>query len=311
MEKVIEWLLEDNNPAVKFNIRKYILSENSHKDFKNIEKQILLNPPVKSILELQNKEGWWFEDSYFFNPLYKNTFWQLYFLSLLGVTRNVRSVDKAVRLVVKNMQSDKGSFPSSKKYKGNLICMQGIALEMLIRLGYLEEDFTKKLIYFINDIVYRNDFRCNYRQQLKCPWGAVKIIKAFNLINKENRTDTVKRTINKSTKFLLGHNIVEAKYPRKKSRSGQWFIFGFPRGFQSDILELTSALVDAGCSPTNPNLKSALKYIADKRLADGTWKMEFSLNGRMLVDIEKKNKSSKWLTFIALKTLLKSGYLKL
>jgi hypothetical protein len=311
MDGVIEWLLEDNNPAVKFYTRKYILSEiNCNDSGDNIEKQIISSEPVKSILNLQHPEGWWFEDSYFFNPLYKNTFWQLYFLSLLGTTRNVKSIDKAVRLVVKNMQSEKGSFPSTKKYKGNLICMQGIALEMLIRLGYLEENFTQELIFFINDIVYRDDFRCKYRQQLKCPWGAVKVLKAFNLISDENRNGDIKNTINKSIKFLLGHNIVEAKYPRKKSRSNQWYLFGFPRGFQTDILEIVSALVEAGCSASNPNLKNALKYIVGKRLADGTWKMEFSLNGRMLVDIEKNNRSSKWLTLIALKTLLRSGYIR-
>ncbi|MBM3713541.1 MAG: hypothetical protein FJW56_08935 [Actinobacteria bacterium] len=311
MYKVIEWLLEDDNPAVKFYTRKYILPEIIYEDScSDIEKQIISGEPVKSILNLQHPGGWWFEDSYFLNPLYKNTFWQLYFLSLLGTTRNIKSIDKAVRLIVNNMQSEKGSFLSTKKYKGNLICMQGIALEMLIRLGYLEEDFAKKLIFFINDIVYRDDFRCKYRQQLKCPWGAVKILKAFNLIPDKSRDDNVINTINKSTKFLLGHNIVEAKYPRKKLRSSQWFIFGFPRGFQSDILEIASSLVEAGCSPSNTNLKNALKYISNKRLTDGSWKMEFSLNGRMLVDIEKKNKPSKWITFIALKTLIKSGYIK-
>jgi len=69
-------------------------------------------------------------------------------------------------------------------------------------------------------------------------------------------------------------------------------------------------LVDAGCSKNISNLKAALKYISSKRQKDGTWKMEFTLNGRMLVDIEKKNKPSKWVTFFALKTLLKSGYIK-
>jgi len=37
--------------------------------------------------------------------------------------------------------------------------------------------------------------------------------------------------------------------------------------------------------------------------------MEYSLNGRMLVDIEKKNKPSKWITYFALKTLYNSKYL--
>jgi len=208
------------------------------------------------------------------------------------------------------MQNDKGSFPSIGRSTGNLPCMQGMTLEMLLRLGYAEEDFIKKAIGFITDFIYRTDYRCKYWQNFKCPWGTVKILKAFNLIPQEKRDEAVLSTINKAIKFLLSHNIVEAKYPSKKPRSSQWFLFGFPRGYQSDILELTSALVDAGCSKNVANLKAALKYIFAKRQKDGTWKMEFTLNGRMLVDIEKKNKPSKWITFFALKTLLKSGYIK-
>ena len=69
------------------------------------------------------------------------------------------------------------------------------------------------------------------------------------------------------------------------------------------------SIVDAGCSSSNKNLKSALDYIHSRRLDDGRWKMDFSLNGRMLVDIERKNKPSKWITYFALKTLYRGKYM--
>jgi len=189
--------------------------------------------------------------------------------------------------------------------------MQGITLEMLLRLGYKKEAFIKKLVDFIAELVYRNDFRCKYRQQLRCPWGAVKVLKAFNLIPENKNIPELKNTVNKAVKFILSHSIEDANYPRKKPRSKHWYMFGFPRGFQSDILELSCALVEAGCTKNNSNLRNALKLIHQKRLNDGTWKMDFSLNGKMLVDIEKKNQPSKWITFFALKTLVKSNYIKL
>jgi hypothetical protein len=312
MENSIKWLLEDDNPSVSFNTRTEILGEKiNNREISSIREQISESNPVKTILSLQTPGGWWDENTYSFNPLYRNTFWQLYFLSIFNVSNKVTSIDKAVKLVIKNMQDKNGSFPSTKRYKGNLICMQGITLEMLLRLGYRKEAFTKKLIAFIIDLVYRNDFRCKYRQQLRCPWGAVKVLKAFNLIPEVRKLEEVKDTANKAVKFILSHSIVDANYPRKKSRSKHWYMFGFPRGFQSDILELSGALVDAGCTSNNSNLKNALKLIYKKRLDDNTWKMDFSLNGKMLVDIEKKNKPSKWVTFSAIKTLVKSNYLKL
>jgi hypothetical protein len=311
MEEIVGWLLQDDNPSVKYFTRKDILGEKlSKNEAEALNKEILASEPVKSILGLQNSQGWWYEDNFTFNPLYKNTFWQLYFLSQLGINNSNKDVDKAVHLIIKHMQNDKGSFPSVGRYTGNLPCMQGITLEMLLRLGYTNEDFMKKAIGFLTDFVFRTDYRCKYRQNFKCPWGTVKILKAFNLILPDKRDEMVTSASNRAIKFLLSHNIVEAKYPRKKPKSNQWFLFGFPRGCQSDILELTSALVDAGCNKNASNIKAALKYISAKRQKDGTWKMEFTLNGRMLTDIEKKNKSSKWITFFALKTLLKSGYIK-
>ncbi len=312
MDNSIKWLLEDDNPAVSFNTRVEILGEKvSNREISSIREKITESNPVKTILSLQTPEGWWQENSYSFNLLYKNTFWQLYFLSLLNVSNKTAGIDRAVKLVVKNMQDKNGSFPSIKRYKGNLICMQGITLEMLLRLGYTKEAFTKRLIDFITDLVYRNDFRCKYRQQFRCPWGAVKVLKAFNLIPEDKISHEVKETVNKAVKFILSHSIVDANYPRKKSRSKHWYVFGFPRGYQSDILELSCALTDAGCNSKNSNLKNALKLIQKKKLADNTWKMDFSLNGKMLVDIEKKNQPSKWITFFAIKTLVKSNYIKI
>jgi len=311
MEEIINWLLEDSNPSVKYYTIKNILGEKFNWQAENkLKKHILQSEQVKKILSLRDRAGWWISDNYSFNPLYKSTFWQVYFLSVLGATRELKAIDRSVRLCVKNMQSETGSFPSRERYTGNLICIQGLALEMFLRLGYEQEEFTSSLIDFITGIVFRNDFRCKYRGQLKCPWGAIKVLKAFNLIPERLRNPVITSTINKAIKFLIRYDIVEANYPRKKTRSPHWSLFGFPSGIRSDILELTGALVDSGCEKKNSNLKNALKYIYAKKDKDGFWKMEHSLNGKMLVDIERKNKPSKWVTYFALKTLLKSDYVR-
>jgi hypothetical protein len=312
MKKSVEWLLEDDNPSVKYYTLINIVGEKLQPaDEFYYEDLIQKSGSAAAILSLQDPTGLWQEESFAYNPLYRASYWQLYFLSLLGIRNNNPAIKKAVELMVKDMQTLKGAFPSTGRYSGNLMCLQGITLEMLLRFGYFDALFTQNLIDFVTDIVFRNDFRCKYRQQLKCPWGIAKIVRALNNISVENRNESITKTLGKATKFLLSHDIVEANYPRKKDKSRQWDIFGFPRGFQSDILEITQILVDAGCSKQNTNLKNALKYIHDKKLDGWKWKMEFSLNGRMLVDIEKKNKPSKWVTYFALKTLLKSKFLNL
>ena len=44
-----------------------------------------------------------------------------------------------------------------------------------------------------------------------------------------------------------------------------------------------------------------------KRVADGRWLMQRSLNGKMWADIEMKGQSSKWVTLRALRVLKAAG----
>ena len=313
MESTIAWLTDRKDPYISYLTNKNILcKEYLGKKFKSkIVFDAANSEPAASILNLRNKNGSWGDKQDSFNPLYKNTFWQLYFLSLLGVKKNIDGIDNGIDLVIERMQEKDGSFPSRFRHKGILPCMQGIALEMLIRLKYRDNDFTKKAISFISDLTFRENFRCKYRQNLKCPWGAIKILKAFNLIAPKKSTGDILNTKKMASDFLVRYNISNANYPRRKKRSGHWFTFGFPRGYRSDILELVSVLVDAGVNINSTNIKKALDLINSKRGPEGRWKLEYSLNGRMLVDIEHKNKPSKWITYMALKSLYNSNYLKL
>ena len=312
MESTIAWLTDKKDPYISYLTNKNILGkEYLRKTFgSKTVFDVADSEPAASILNLRNKNGSWGDKQGYFNPLYKNTFWQLYFLSLLGVKKNIDGIDNGVGLVIEKMQEKDGSFPSGSRRKGVLPCMQGIALEMLFRLKYRDNDFTKKAVAFISELVFTENFRCKYRQNLKCPWSAIKILKAFNLISPKKMTGDILNTKKMASDFLVRYNISKANYPRRKKRSGHWFTFGFPRGYQSDILELVSVLVDAGVDINSTNIKKALDLINSKRGPEGNWKLEYSLNGRMLVDIEHKNKPSKWITYMALKSLYNSNYLK-
>ena len=83
--------------------------------------------------------------------------------------------------------------------------------------------------------------------------------------------------------------------------SSTWFKLGFPLSYWSDVLEITSVLVDLGYGD-DPCLESAIQFILGKQDEQGRWKLENTMN-RMWVDIEKKGKPSKWVTLRALRVL--------
>ncbi len=84
----------------------------------------------------------------------------------------------------------------------------------------------------------------------------------------------------------------------KRQPKPGWLKFGFPLHYNSDVLEAMYALA-ALQTPMQPRLTKPLRAVKDKMAADGTWTLENSLNGKMLVDVERKGKPSKWLTYFA------------
>lgn len=102
--------------------------------------------------------------------------------------------------------------------------------------------------------------------------------------------------------FLLSDGI-----GKKEAKPG-WVKFGFPLHYNSDILEAMYALAQAG-APMNSQLENPLNIIENKMSEDFMWKMDNSLNGKMLMDVEQKGKPSKWITYFALYVLNHFGRL--
>lgn len=81
-----------------------------------------------------------------------------------------------------------------------------------------------------------------------------------------------------------------------------WLKFGFPMHYNSNILEALAVLADAGVK-YDERMKSALDVLKDTADDEKRWKMQFSLNGKMWTDVEKKGKPSRWITYEALYVL--------
>ncbi|MBI3942670.1 MAG: nitrogen fixation protein NifH, partial [Chloroflexi bacterium] len=58
-------------------------------------------------------------------------------------------------------------------------------------------------------------------------------------------------------------------------------------------------------------LAGVLQFILSKQDAQGRWKLENTLNGKMWADIEVKGRPSKWVTLRALRALKQAGMISL
>jgi hypothetical protein len=74
--------------------------------------------------------------------------------------------------------------------------------------------------------------------------------------------------------------------------------------YQTDVLEIVNILVDLGVRDNR--MRETIDLVASKQGRDGKWLLENTFNGRFQVNIEAKDKPSKWITYRSLKAL--KGY---
>jgi hypothetical protein len=196
-----------------------------------------------------------------------------------------------------------------------LHCLNGNLLYALIRLGCLDDprvqqalDWQTRAITGEAPIQYYQsgtsgpDFACAINGGLSCGWGATKAMKALIAVPPERRTPAVQRALGRGAQFLLRYDLAKANYPYTAKVSSTWFKLGFPLSYWSDVLETFAVLVALGYG-NDPRLAEVYHWLLSKQDAQGRWKLENSLNGKMWIDIEKKGKPSKWITLRVLRVL--------
>ena len=104
--------------------------------------------------------------------------------------------------------------------------------------------------------------------------------------------------------FLLDTDPAEARYPSGFSDkpSGNWWKFGFPVFYVTDILQIAEALAALGAID-DPRLANALAIIRNKQDALGRWPLEYDYTGKTWVDFGPKKQPNKWVTLRALRVL--------
>jgi hypothetical protein len=96
----------------------------------------------------------------------------------------------------------------------------------------------------------------------------------------------------------------EAPYPTGYSNkpSQNWWKFGFPIFYVTDLLQIVEALVALGYGD-DPRLSRAFAIIRDKQDENGRWALDYDYTGKTWVDFGTKKQPNKWVTLRALRVL--------
>ncbi len=317
-QKTIDWLLGPENPSIRFWALQQLEDRSiNDQEVKETQDVVMATPCVKAILKAQKAEGHWGHYENMYEPKYVTTTHTLLILAELGAKRTPK-IEKGIEHLFM-FQRNSGHFlielPKTEKGKASIVkdacCLDGNILYYLIHFGYLNDDRTQKLIdfqvdYHSDDVggwncrAYPIDRNAVYPEN--CYMGGVKMLRALSRIPKAQKSRNLNRIIKQEVEIILSNEIY--RYLRnpdgsRKDKAG-WKRFGFPLFYQSDALEVLDILTELGIK--DKRMQDSIDLLIGSQV-DGKWLLKNTFNGKMLCEIDEKNKPSKWITLRAARVL--------
>ena len=322
----LSWLLETASPEVRYLALRDLLDRpGSDSDLQTARKTAHQKGPIAVILSKMNEAGYWVEPGPGYNPKYRSTVWAIILLAQLGASvEEDKRIPKACAYLLDHALAEGGQFTASGAPSGNADCLQGNLLWALQELGYDDPRLDKAFDWMARTVTGEGvapmgdrqtsvryyagkcgpTFACGSNNKLPCAWGGAKVMLAFGRLPKKKHTPFIKRAIKQGMDFLFSVDPADAAYPTgfASKPSGNWWKFGFPVFYVTDLLQIVEALVALGYGD-DPRLAHAMTLIWEKQDANGRWALEYDYTGKTWVDFGAKKQPNKWVTLRALRVL--------
>jgi hypothetical protein len=325
MEKnLVDWLLETDDIGVKY-LALRDLVEHEEKELMTIKKMARTEGPIAQVLVKMEKEGHWEKPGAGYYPKYTGTVWSVILLAQLGASLEMdKRIATACSYVLEHTLTEGGQFTVNGLPSGTADCLQGNLCAALLDLGCEYPRLDKAFEWMARSVTSEGvapvtdkaasvryyagkcgpNFACGSNNKLPCAWGAVKVMLAFGKLPKEKRTPLIHEAINTGVDFLFSTDPAKADYPCGYSNkpSGNWWKFGFPVFYVTDILQIAEALVGLGYG-NDPRLANAVKLIRGKQDSRGCWSLEYDYTGKTWIGFGPRKQPNKWVTLRALRVL--------
>jgi hypothetical protein len=154
----IPWLLEDDNPLVRYFTLIDILEKvENDSEVRKTKEEIMKKGVVPKILAKQKEGGYWEDSHSFYTAKYKGTVWQIIILAELSVDGRDDRIRKACEFILENSQDlESNGFSmwvsartGGGRSTGVIPCLTGNLVYSLIKLGYLKDERVQNSINWI------------------------------------------------------------------------------------------------------------------------------------------------------------------
>lgn len=325
-DDVLDWLLEPSTPGARYlALRDLLHYAPDDPALVTARAEAHTHGPIADVLAEMNDEGYWVKPGPGYGPKYHSTVWAMILLGQLGASAALdERITRACAYLVDHALTPQGQFSYNRASGGTIDCLQGNLCAALLDLGCEDPRLDTAFEWMARTVTGEGiapasdrhalvryyagkcgpHFACGSNNRQSCAWGAVKVMLAFGKWPKARRTPLIERAIAEGVDFLFSTDPALADYPSGYSDkpSSNWWKFGFPVFYVTDLLQNVEALVSLGYRD-DPRLAHALDVIREKRGNDGRWSMEYVYGSKTWGDFGWKGRANKWVTLRALRVL--------
>ena len=302
-ENIIEWLLEDENPSVRYRTMVELLDlPETDSAVKSTKKQILTYKPVIKMLEAMHADGYWEET----NPRSKEVFgsgvvYQRYtthfilaYLAELGLTRDHPLVEKAANRYLSLQQPD-GDF--LRHYS----CLFGMNIRTFALLGYREDERVLKTIELMkSSIRWDYGYLCETHEGKRkkrlvksCVRGSAKILYALETLPDLWNEEFTKQI----AEYFLNRNVLYTTSDKTlfvNKEAGRTF---FPFTWKFGLLDVLLPLAKMGYGK-DTRMQRAWDSLNEHKTEHGEYILDYDVKSPYW-KIGKRGAPNKWITFYA------------
>jgi hypothetical protein len=322
----LSWLLETETPEVRYlALRDLLEYPPTGAELRAACIAAHQEGPIATILAEMDQAGYWIKPGPGYNPKYRSTVWSVILLAQLGASvKEDKCIAQACTYLLDHALTEAGQFTISGAPSGTVDCLQGNLSWALLELGCDDPRLEMAFDWMARSVTGEGiassenrqatvryyaskcgpTFQCGANNKLPCAWGGIKVMLALGKLPRSRYTPVIKRAIQHGVEFLFSVDPAEATYPTGFSNkpSQNWWKFGFPIFYVTDLLQTVEALVALGHG-NDPRLSNALTMIREKQDENGRWALDYEYTGKTWADFGAKKQPNKWVTLRALRVL--------
>lgn len=303
----IEWLLEKENPSVRYRTLRELLDRPEiDSDVMEAKELILSGKDVTRILNLMHPDGYWLVknrskggyigDSVEYSD-YNTTHFCLAYLAELGLTKEHPQIRKAADRYL-NLQNDDGDF------FGHFSCLYGLNIRTFVRLGYSDDARLQKTInLMLNTERYDGGYLCDMHEGTyktkpvkSCIRGSVKALLAYTELPEYRLHQRCRNLVD----YFLKRDCLFQMSNLEQPVNPGIVTTRFPITWRASLTEIVYSLAQLGYGH-NQHLARAWQLLEQKKDNHGRYLLDWTPSSvQTIFKVGKRSEPNKWITLYAL-----------